>query len=132
VTARIELPAEVAREQLGLGRELSFLAGGSSMWPSTRSGNPVSVSPCAPEDLSIGCCVLAVQGDGLILHRVIHEDGERVLLKGDNNRTPDGWYAREEILGWLPRRRSDRVFAVLSRMPGQPIACLWAIWRRVF
>ena len=126
------LPVEVAREQLTRGRDLSFLAGGSSMWPSMGAGRAVSVSPCAPEQPQVGCCVLAVQEQGLVLHRVIGEDEHRLLLKGDNNRTPDGWYAREEVLGRLPGRRFDRVFALLSRMPGQPIPCLWAIWRRLF
>jgi hypothetical protein len=132
MSAPIGLPVEVAREQLTLGRELSFLAGGSSMWPSMAPGRAVNVSSCAPEHLQVGCCVLVVQEQELVLHRVVGADRQRVLLKGDNNRTPDGWYAREEILGRLPGRRFDRVFALLSRMPGQPIPCLWAIWRRVF
>jgi len=122
----------MAREQLAHGRQLVFRAGGASMWPMIRPNTELTVSPCEPAALTVGRCVLAIHGDGLVVHRIVTVDERRVLVKGDNNRCPDGWYAREEILGELPSAPFDRLFAWLSRVPGQPVATLWAIWRRLF
>lgn len=35
----------------------------------------------------------------ILVHRVIGKSKDKILIKGDNNIHPDGWYRKEEILG---------------------------------
>lgn len=127
------IPPEMAREHLERGHELTLTLSGTSMWPALgRGGDPVSVRPPDHTMWRVGACVLLPVKDRLVLHRVVSLRDDRALVKGDNNRFDDGWYAREELLGALPPAGGDRLFAWLSRSPGHPISTLWAIWRRLF
>ena len=96
----------------------------------TRRSTELAMRPRA--SWRVGARVLITAKDRLVLHRVVALEPERALVKGDNNRFIDGWYAREELLGALPPAPSDRAIAWLSRLPGHPISTLWAIWRRLF
>lgn len=103
------------------------------MWPVMgRGGAEVRVQPLDDSAWRLGARVLITVRERLVLHRVVALEADRVLVKGDNNRFTDGWYAREELLGALSPDRSDRVMAWISRAPGHPISTLWAIWRRLF
>ena len=67
----------MAREQLAHGRQLVFRAGGASMWPMIRPNTELTVSPCEPAALTVGRCVLAIHGDGLVVHRIVTVDERR-------------------------------------------------------
>ena len=127
------IPPEMAREHLGRGQELIFTLVGTSMWPAMgRGGAEVHVQPLDDSTWRVGARVLIEVNERLVLHRVVALKPDRVLVKGDNNRGTDGWYAREELLGALRGTPYDRAIAWLSRFPGHPISTLWAIWRRLF
>ncbi len=127
------IPPEMAKEHLGRGQELIFTLVGTSMWPVMgRGGAEVPVQPLDDSAWRVGARVLITVKDRLVLHRVVALEADRALVKGDNNRFTDGWYAREELLGALPVSASDRAIAWLSGVPGHPISTLWAIWRRLF
>ena len=123
----------MAREHLERDQELIFTLVGTSMWPVMgRGGAEVGVQPIDDSAWRVGARVLITVKERLVLHRVVALEPDRALVKGDNNRPVDGWYAREELLGSLPPARYDRAIAWLSRVPGHPISTLWAIWRRLF
>ncbi len=127
------IPPEMAKEHLERGQELIFTLVGTSMWPVMgRGGAEVRVQPLDESAWRVGARVLITDKERLVLHRVVALEPGRALVKGDNNRFLDGWYAREELLGALPPAPSDRPIAWLSRLPGHPISTLWAIWRRLF
>ena len=123
----------MAKEHLQRGQELIFTLVGTSMWPVMgRGGAEVRVQPIDDSTWRVGARVLITVKERLVLHRVVALEPDRALVKGDNNRWADGWYAREELLGGLPESRFDGVIARLSQVPGHPISTLWAIWRRLF
>lgn len=127
------IPPEMAKEHLGRGQELIFTLVGTSMWPVMgRGGAEVHVQPLDDSAWRVGARVLIEVNERLVLHRVVALKPDRVLVKGDNNRGTDGWYARVELLGALRPAPYDRAIAWLSRFPGHPISTLWAIWRRLF
>lgn len=72
---------------------------GTSMEPLFHEGDFVIADVQA--EYKVGDIVVYLHPDvGRVIHRIIDRDGERYVLKGDNNSWIDGYYpAREEIIG---------------------------------
>lgn len=81
------------------------------------------------------------QTGGLVVHRLVRR-GNRLLMKGDHNRLPDGWLAREQILAKVVRVERDgrvvqpahhglrRLIALISI--GRGVAwCRWSLLKRL-
>lgn len=80
-----------------------FQVKGRSMLPFIRpTKDKVMIMPVMPEELKTGDIVL-FQWKGpaadYCLHRIYKIDGNRVQTFGDGNRRPDGWIAKQTILG---------------------------------
>ena len=100
------IPPEMAKEHLERGQELIFTLVGTSMWPVMgRGGAEVRVQPLNDSAWRVGARVLITDKERLVLHRVVALEPGRALVKGDNNRFLDGWYAREELLAGGEKRR---------------------------
>ena len=80
-----------------------FTVVGGSMRPLIRvNRDKVMLVSVQPEEIRVGDIVLFpghYKGGEYCLHRVWKLDGDRVQTFGDGNPKPDGWFARERILG---------------------------------
>jgi signal peptidase I len=88
------------KETLARDASFRFSVKGSSMYPFIRDGDVVLVSP-PRRSIAFGAPVaLANPRTGqFVIHRVVGRRKDRYLIKGDNIPHPDGWMAREDILG---------------------------------
>lgn len=111
---------ELARHHLSLGRPLVVRASGYSMWPLVRPGQRVVVQPAG--SLAVGDLALVELGPALVLHRVIALTGDRVLVKGDHNPSPDPELHRDAVLGVVAGGPLGPLVARLSRLGGAPLA----------
>lgn len=80
-----------------------FQVKGQSMLPFIRPGtDKVMIMPVKPAELKTGDIVLfpwnGINAD-YCLHRIYKIDGNRVQTFGDGNRHPDGWIAKQTVLG---------------------------------
>jgi len=93
----------VATDVLRKGYRMRFRAKGSSMWPTIRSGEAITVEPAATPEVKLKDIVLYRNGRGVTGHRVVlvaNRDGERVLLaRGDADQGAGEPVAAEQILG---------------------------------
>ena len=105
---------ELLRAVLGKGAPFRFRARGSSMSPSIRDGDVVTVSslsgisPC-PGDV----VAFAHPGSGkLVVHRVVGKNKNSYLIKGDSVSEVDGFIPEASILGYVGKVERDgkRVF----------------------
>lgn len=110
----------LAREHLGRGRPLVVRASGFSMWPLVRPGQRVVVEP--RRTLAVGDLALVELGPALVLHRVIALTGDRVVVKGDHNPSPDPELSRHAVLGVVAGGPLGPLVARLSRLGGAPLA----------
>ena len=101
--------AGLIRAVLRRGRPCRFEARGSSMHPSIRDGDIVTVRPLGPAGPRVGDVVAFVVpgSESVRIHRVVGTDGGRFLLKGDNGLVDDGLVERPDILGDVARVERD-------------------------
>lgn len=112
-----------------MGRSLPLWTAGYSMWPLVRPDTWVLVRPCEPVEVRCGDVVLLATATEPVLHRVIRAGPDAVLTKGDAVRHPDGWIAREAIVGRLERRLWDGWVARASPYLARPLALALRLWR---
>lgn len=83
---------------------IKFTGYGLSMTPFIRSGNRLTIK-IINEDSRIytGDIVAVKQRDKkrIVVHRVIDSNKDKYLIKGDNNRLPDGWFQKDLIIGTI-------------------------------
>jgi signal peptidase len=104
--------AVLARAVLRKGKPFRFEARGTSMLPSIRDGDIVTVSPLTGTGPKTGDIVAFVHpGTGRVrVHRVVKVRAGRYHLKGDNALGTDGALTRDAILGRVVRlERGGRV-----------------------
>jgi len=124
------------REHLGLQAATRAVTT-VSMWPALAPGDAVlfRLSTDAPR---IGEVWVAQRGSIDIAHRVIMVRGGAILLKGDLNLRPDGWFPRSALFGpvseiqhrgrWRPANRlRDRALGLALSAAGSGLQA----WRMV-
>ncbi len=89
-----------AAQELQSGRSTWFVSLGSSMTPSLKVVQRVSLRPIRRGELLVGQISLAEVGGRFWLHRVSDERGAEVHIKGDNG-TVNGWTPRAAVFGVL-------------------------------
>ena len=103
VLDRSKVFLEVATDVLRGGYRMRFRAEGSSMWPTIRPGEAITVEPATATDVKLKDIVLYRTGRRVIGHRVVRietRNGERVLLaRGDAGRGAGEPVAVQQILG---------------------------------
>lgn len=96
---------DVSRDLLARGYQVRFQATGSSMYPTIRHQDLVTVAAGDASAIKTGDIVLYRLGEGVIAHRVIGiertPDGRvgRVALRGDWADLPDAPVEPDQILG---------------------------------
>lgn len=107
------LLSELSGELLSLGFGVRFRAPGTSMHPTIRNGDVITVEPVAPGKLVRGDIILYRFRGGFIAHRLVNIEqrngsGLSFILRGDASSTCDQPVKPGQILGkvvWLERGR---------------------------
>jgi len=91
-------------ELLSLGCGVRFRAPGTSMHPTIRHGDVITVEPVAPSNLKKGDILLYRFQNGLIAHRIVNIEekngcGLTFILRGDASVTDDAPVNPEQVLG---------------------------------
>ena len=96
--------AHLSGDLLSLGLGVRFRAPGTSMHPTIRHGDVITVEPVAPSKLKKGDIILhRFQGD-IIAHRIVNIEekngcGLTFILRGDASTTCDAPVKPEQVLG---------------------------------
>ena len=111
---------DVATDLLRSGHRMRFRAGGSSMWPTIRPGEAITVEPATATEVKLKDIVLYRTGRGVIGHRVVgiaNQNGELVLLaRGDADQGAGEPVAAKQLLGKvLAVEREGRNIDLTSR-----------------
>ncbi len=89
---------------------VKFKVTGKSMYPNIRSGDVITLVPCAERTPEPGDVVglLDSKNRQIIVHRIIKKNDGRFLVKGDNVIRSDGYYPRDKIIGVLTELERNR------------------------
>jgi len=82
------------------GADFRFRATGTSMYPTIRDGDIITVSPISGVEPS-ACDIVAFRNPAnqqLVIHRIIALSPDTFLARGDNSQ-PDGTIPRSDLLG---------------------------------
>ena len=94
----------LSAQLLSLGLGVRFRAPGTSMHPTIRHGDVITVEPVVPSKLNKGDIVLYRHNSGFIAHRVLNiketdRCGLTFILRGDASTSCDAPVKTEQILG---------------------------------
>ena len=97
--------ALVVQAVLEKGVTAKFKVTGSSMLPTIRSNDVVSISPYKENNPKVGEVVALLDraNSRIIIHRIIEKRENMFLLKGDGLWRYDGFFPREWIAGLVSR-----------------------------
>jgi signal peptidase len=95
---------ELSAQLFSLGLGVRFRAPGTSMHPTIRHGDVITVEPVAPGNLKKGDIIFCRLQSGLIAHRIVNieeRDGGELtfILQGDASITCDAPVKPEQVLG---------------------------------
>jgi signal peptidase I len=95
---------EIVSEVLGRGNSVRFRAKGTSMHPTIREGEVVTVEPVQPAGIRRGDIILYRSGRGVFAHRVVRVTRRvggsvALLLRGDASQTCDEPVKGSAVLG---------------------------------
>jgi len=85
------------------GASFRFQASGHSMTPAIRDNDVITVSPLG-ETVPRRGDVIAFrhpERPQMLVHRVLHAEGKKFFVKGDNCPAADGWVPLENVLGLI-------------------------------
>jgi signal peptidase len=94
----------LSAQLLNLGLGVRFRAPGTSMHPTIRHGDVITVEPVAPGNLRKGDIILCRLQSGLIAHRIVNiketaGGGLTFILRGDASATCDAPVRQKQVLG---------------------------------
>jgi signal peptidase len=95
---------ELSAQLLSLGLGVRFRAPGTSMHPTIRHGELITVEPLSPSELKRGDIILYRLQGNFIAHRILKIEGRKgcgltFILKGDASATCDVPVKPEQVLG---------------------------------
>jgi hypothetical protein len=99
---------------------------GTSMGPSLPAGTRVRIDMSPRADYPIGAVIAFVEGNRLIVHRIVHAGRDYVLTRGDARIAPDIPVKREHVIGLVTADSGDgewRKVASPRRRRGLAGAC---------
>jgi signal peptidase I len=93
---------DVIADALASGNRIRFRAAGTSMLPTIRDGDLITIAPVAPNEIVAGDVLLCRHGDRLFAHRLVavtRQGPERMLeLRGDCNTDADAIVSERAIV----------------------------------
>ena len=95
---------DLSGELLSLGFGVRFRAPGTSMHPTIRHGDLITVEPFAPANLKRGDIILYRLQDSFVAHRIMNIEQRNgcdltLILRGDASVTDDAPVNPEQVLG---------------------------------
>jgi len=98
------LLSELSGELLSLGYGVRFRAPGTSMHPTIRHGDVITIEPVAPANLKRGDIILYRLKSDFIAHRIVNIEerkgcGLTFILRGDASATCDAPVRQKQVLG---------------------------------
>jgi signal peptidase I len=94
-SACCDLVADVAR----LSGKVQLKVAGASMVPALWPGDLVTVKSCDPSELGPYSIIVFRQNQRLIVHRLMHREGDRIVTRGDARPCLDAPVAFAEVVG---------------------------------
>ena len=91
------------KQKLEDGLEIWLKVNGISMVPFLQAGDKVLVKKNNNQGIGIGDLCLFENMNILYTHRLIVEENERFLFKGDHNPYPDNWFTQKQVWGKIVR-----------------------------
>jgi signal peptidase len=124
-----DLLSQLSENLLRLGLGVRFRAPGSSMHPTIRHDDLITVEPVAPAELKSGEIILYRSKSGFIAHRIVNIEerngsGLTFFLRGDAATACDAPVKPEQVLGKV-------VCLERSHRPIDPYSLRVRIWRIV-
>jgi len=115
--------ALVVQTVLENGGTAKFRVTGSSMIPTIKSNDVVSISPYKENRPKVGDVIALLDrvNKRIIIHRIIKQQKSMFLLKGDGLWHYDGFFPREWIAGFVSRLERN----------GAPISMDWLITNKI-
>lgn len=116
--------------QDGIQCSMKIQCMGYSMSPFIRNESTLTLKPLPKtQSLRNGDIVATALHDQkrIIIHRIVKSSSPQYLIKGDNNKTTDGWFNKKNIIGivekienkngfsYRPKRWQNRIIALASR-----------------
>ncbi len=123
---------DLSVELLSLGFGVRFRAPGTSMHPTIRHGDLITVEPVEPSNLKRGDIILYRLQNGFIAHRLVNIEerngcGLTFTLRGDASTTCDAPVKPEQVLGKVVRlERGHRRIDPYSRIVR--LWCMLYLW----
>lgn len=120
---------DLMRAVLEKKADFRFQANGHSMSPFIKNQDIVTISSLSKRKPGVGdiAAVSLSQRESIMVHRVIGKKQEKLIIKGDNNKSIDGVFEQSQILGlvscvernkkevWYGGGNSGKVIAFLSK-----------------
>lgn len=109
---------ELAAASLRASGSLTMRVWGSSMLPTIRPGDVITVRRAEIAQASAGDVVLCKRSGRFFVHRVVAHHGHSIVTRGDAVRASDPPVGPREFLGIVtcaPRSRRERIAAMLFR-----------------
>lgn len=96
--------AELMAAVLASGRHFRFQASGQSMYPLIHNGDILTVSPLANK-VYLGEVIVCLKPTEktLVVHRIIHIQENKYLIRGDYTPSPDGLVTGNCLIGRVTR-----------------------------
>jgi signal peptidase I len=107
------------------GAAFHFQAKGHSMTPAIRDGDFITISPLEELVPRRGDVIAFRHPERpqMLVHRVLHAEGRKFFLKGDNCPAADGWVPLENVLGLITQvERGERSRFWLTHAKPSPLA----------
>jgi signal peptidase I len=127
---KIELAAELLRS----GGRIRIRALGTSMLPTIFPGDVLQIESAPLNELAVGDVVLIKRGNRIIIHRLVSNEGEQWVTRGDAVPQDDPPVVDEEFLGRITQiDRGSRAIEPRKRVQGVLawVLCRWQICRNL-
>lgn len=106
----------------------AYKAHGGSMWPFFHTDTVVFINSSSSLKLEKGNIVLFSYRGKPTLHRIIKTHNGRFLLKGDAEKSPDGWFTKSSLKGVVVGFINQGQYVSLNTKPMQILSQLTALF----
>jgi signal peptidase I len=122
--------AEILQAVLDRGAPFRFRATGFSMTPFVRDGDIVTLAPLSGAPVRRGEVVafMRPETNKLVIHRVVGQQGDALLIQGDNVHKADGPIPSDHILGRVTRVERGGRPVYLGLGPERQLIALLSRW----
>jgi len=118
---------DLVAEALALAGTIRLRVTGASMLPTIWPGDVLTVRRLESEELQEGDVAVLRREGRLITHRIIHQEKEFVMARGDAKLKADAPFRREEVFGSVVAVHRGRKEVTVARKTGAEILVRFAL-----